>query len=248
MGEIGWHIQQDWYYVEEYNIQNLAFYFFLNSGLSAWAFGLRLSTGTDTVTPATPFLQATPATAAAISTRNSSTLAGTRGTAAQGSSAGSGLTAGDFVDFFLLATPVLTLALYGLGAEVLHSKVPIYVTMSAIFSVLTYRFWQVGCQGSKGSRAAGLSYPRLGSVCVCVCWCHSPLKHVGCPTAKCLQVQGVTVCIVVPLGLVPPLSLQQVLRTPKVLLFPFFSVGVNLAFIALLNKYQADPFLNPLFQ
>jgi len=30
--------------------------------------------------------------------------------------------------------------------------------------------------------------------------------------------------------------------------FPFFSVGVNLGFIALLNKYQTDAFLNPLFQ
>jgi hypothetical protein len=44
------------------------------------------------------------------------------------------------------------------------------------------------------------------------------------------------------------LVLLQLLRTPKVLLFPFFSVGVNLFFIALLNKYQNDAFLNPLFQ
>ena len=40
----------------------------------------------------------------------------------------------------------------------------------------------------------------------------------------------------------------QVLKTPKVLLFPLFSVGVNLAFISLLDKYQTDAFLNPLFQ
>lgn len=39
----------------------------------------------------------------------------------------------------------------------------------------------------------------------------------------------------------------QVLRTSKVLLFPLFSVGVNLTFIALLSKYQTDSFLNPLF-
>ena len=39
----------------------------------------------------------------------------------------------------------------------------------------------------------------------------------------------------------------QLLETPKVFLFPFFSVGVNLGFIALLNEYQADPVLNPLF-
>jgi hypothetical protein len=39
-----------------------------------------------------------------------------------------------------------------------------------------------------------------------------------------------------------------VLKTPKVLLFPLFSVGVNLAFIALLAKYQTDAILNPLFQ
>jgi hypothetical protein len=42
--------------------------------------------------------------------------------------------------------------------------------------------------------------------------------------------------------------LLQLLRTPKVLLFPFFSVGVNLFFISLLDKYQNDAFLNPLFQ
>ena len=41
---------------------------------------------------------------------------------------------------------------------------------------------------------------------------------------------------------------MQVLKTPKVLLFPLFSVGVNLGFIALLSKYQTDAFLNPLFQ
>lgn len=42
--------------------------------------------------------------------------------------------------------------------------------------------------------------------------------------------------------------LVQLLRTPKVLLFPFFSVGVNLFFISLLDKHQHDAFLNPLFQ
>jgi hypothetical protein len=45
MSEIGWHIQQDWYYREEYNILNMGFYFFLCSGLSAWAFGLHLNQG-----------------------------------------------------------------------------------------------------------------------------------------------------------------------------------------------------------
>jgi hypothetical protein len=44
------------------------------------------------------------------------------------------------------------------------------------------------------------------------------------------------------------IALLQLLRTPKVLLFPFFSVGVNLFFISLLDKYQNDAFLNPLFQ
>jgi hypothetical protein len=47
---------------------------------------------------------------------------------------------------------------------------------------------------------------------------------------------------------VAALGLLQLLRTPKVLLFPFFSVGVNLFFISLLDKYQNDAFLNPLFQ
>lgn len=44
------------------------------------------------------------------------------------------------------------------------------------------------------------------------------------------------------------LLLLQLLGTPKVLLFPFFSVGVNLFFISLLDKYQNNAFLNPLFQ
>jgi len=194
MGEIGWHIQQDWFYREEYNILNMAFYFFLNSGLAAWAFGLRIResnppaaaatvptaasgshwlAGTDAVTPATPFLQA-PQPAALASPAGSGTEVAGKAAAA------SGFNLGDGVDFFLLAAPVLTLGLYAMGAEVLHSKVPIYINMAAIFVALTYRFWKV-------------------------------------------------------------------LKTPKVLLFPLFSVGVNLAFIALLDKYQTDAFLNPLF-
>eukprot|EP00884_Botryococcus_braunii_P015806 jgi/Botrbrau1/2909/Bobra.0036s0047.3 len=36
-------------------------------------------------------------------------------------------------------------------------------------------------------------------------------------------------------------------KDPKVFLFPFFTVGVNLFFIFLLNKYQTDIILNPLF-
>jgi len=200
MGEIGWHVQQDWFYKEEYNILNLAFYFFLNSGLAAWAFGLRIRepqpptsdessyesspttakdwlAGTDAVTPATPFLQALPQLEAATAAV-ASKVAGANGAAK--ASGGFNMNLGDGVDFFLLATPIATLGLYGLGAELIHSKVPIYIMMSAIFAALTYRFWKV-------------------------------------------------------------------LKTPKVLLFPFFSVGVNLAFISLLDKYQTDAFLNPLF-
>lgn len=41
---------------------------------------------------------------------------------------------------------------------------------------------------------------------------------------------------------------SQLLKTPKVFLFPLFSVGVNLTFIALLNYFQKSPILNPLFQ
>jgi hypothetical protein len=52
MSEIGWHIEQDWYYREEYNILNMGFYFFLTSGLSAWAFGLRLNAGARAMTTA----------------------------------------------------------------------------------------------------------------------------------------------------------------------------------------------------
>lgn len=36
-------------------------------------------------------------------------------------------------------------------------------------------------------------------------------------------------------------------KDPKVFLFPFFSVGVNLFFIAQLNSHKGDPILNPLF-
>lgn len=42
--------------------------------------------------------------------------------------------------------------------------------------------------------------------------------------------------------------MQLLDRDPKVWLFPFFSVGVNLFFIALLKKYQDSVILNPLFQ
>jgi hypothetical protein len=163
MGEIGWHVQQDWFYKEEYNILNLAFYFFLNSGLAAWAFGLRIRepqppasnesssttattakdwlAGTDAITPATPFLQALPQLKAATAAV-ASKVAGANGAAK--ASGEFNLNLGDKVDFFLLATPFATLGLYGLGAEVLHSKVPIYIMMSAIFAALTYRFWKVG--------------------------------------------------------------------------------------------------------
>lgn len=37
-------------------------------------------------------------------------------------------------------------------------------------------------------------------------------------------------------------------QDPRVFLFPFFSVGVNLFFISLLDKYESDIILNPLFQ
>eukprot|EP00775_Hariotina_reticulata_P002355 gene2355-2661_t len=159
MGEIGWHIEQDWYYKEEYNILNMAFYVFLNSGLSLWAFGLRINEGSDQLTSGTPFTsKLLPA-------------------ADDGSP---GFNIGDAMDYFLLATAPLTLLLYYLGASEFHTKVPIYIMMSTIFAILTSRFWQV-------------------------------------------------------------------LKTPKVLLFPLFSVGVNLGFIALLAKFQTDAFLNPLF-
>jgi len=39
----------------------------------------------------------------------------------------------------------------------------------------------------------------------------------------------------------------NLLKTPKVFLFPLFSVGVNLFFIAQLNIHREDPILNPLF-
>lgn len=37
-------------------------------------------------------------------------------------------------------------------------------------------------------------------------------------------------------------------KDARVFLFPFFSVGVNLFFISLLDKYESDIILNPLFQ
>lgn len=47
-----------------------------------------------------------------------------------------------------------------------------------------------------------------------------------------------------PLASAPP----QLLRTPHVLWLLFFSVGVNLFFIALLKGHLSHPMLNPLFQ
>lgn len=108
---------------EEYNILNLAFYFFLNNGLSLWAFGLRINKHSDATTPASPFLSPDCIPAAAL--------------------AKPGFNLGDLADYFLLAVGPLTLGLYYLGAAELHTKVPIYIMMSTIFSVLTWRFWQV---------------------------------------------------------------------------------------------------------
>lgn len=218
MSEIGWHIEQDWYYKEEYNILNMGFYFFLCSGLSAWAFGLRLNAGawaasasavtetgqgpeaapcpvisttvrphlqatqyeiswlfsslpspfvfnaancrqvmipctqlptsqvcyactplsapagSDAVTPSTAFLEAPKAAATPQPPATSSTPA---------AAPAAGFNLGNAADTFLLAVPALTVALYGLAAAQIHTKVPIYIEMSAIFVALTYRFWQV---------------------------------------------------------------------------------------------------------
>jgi hypothetical protein len=110
---------------EEYNILNMAFYVFLNSGLSLWAFGLRINEGSDLLTSSTPFT-------------DGKLLPTTDGTSAPSSP-----NLGDVMDYFLLGAAPLTLLLYYLGASEFHTKVPIYIMMSAIFAVLTSRFWQV---------------------------------------------------------------------------------------------------------
>lgn len=135
-GEMAWHVNQEWFYVEEWSILNFFFYFFLTLGTGLWAVGIKED---DTTT-----------------------------------------SKDEAIDTLLLATPWLAGVAYLAGATVLDTKVPIYILMSVQYAVLTYRFWNL-------------------------------------------------------------------LKTPKVLLFPFFSVGVNLFFIAQLNAHQSDPVLNPLF-
>lgn len=99
----------------------MSFYVFLNSGLSLWAFGLRINEGSDQLTSGTPF--------------TSKLLSATKESP--------GINIGDIMDYFLLATAPLTLLLYYLGASEFHTKVPIYIMMSTIFAILTSRFWQV---------------------------------------------------------------------------------------------------------
>jgi hypothetical protein len=94
--------------------------------------------GSDAVTPSTTFLDA-PKDA---STKQPPATTSTPAVNAQQPAGGFSL--GDTTDTFLLAVPALTVALYGLGAAEIHTKVPIYIEMSVIFVALTYRFWQVG--------------------------------------------------------------------------------------------------------
>jgi hypothetical protein len=93
--------------------------------------------GSDAVTPSTTFLDAP---------KDASTKQppATTSTPAANAQPAGGFSLGDATDTFLLAVPALTVALYGLGAAQIHTKVPIYIEMSVIFVALTYRFWQVG--------------------------------------------------------------------------------------------------------
>ena len=115
----------------------MAFYFFLNTGLSMWALGLRINEpeGSDKLTANSPYLQPEQAQAVALRTTARSKAL---------SAGGPGFNLGDAADYFLLAVAPLTLGMYYLGAAQIDSKVPIYIMMSAIFSVLTYRFYKVG--------------------------------------------------------------------------------------------------------
>jgi hypothetical protein len=97
-----------------------------------------IAAGSDAVTPSTAFLDAPKG---AI-TKQPPAATSTPLVASQ-QPAGS-FSLGDATDTFLLAVPALTVALYGLSAAQIHTKVPIYIEMSVIFVALTYRFWQVG--------------------------------------------------------------------------------------------------------
>ncbi|CAN8065681.1 unnamed protein product [Agarophyton chilense] len=132
--EIGWHVTQCWYYVDEFTMLNFMFYFFLLSAFALWSDGLVEShTSTDTLLNV----------------------------------------------LFALSLFIVCLV-YPAGSANGNSsyKTPIYIALTFIFAVLTYR-----------------GYKLLGS------W--------------------------------------------RVLWFPFFSVGVNLFFVFLLQKYGGDPYTDP---
>jgi hypothetical protein len=114
-----------------------------------WALGLRVNEpqgGSDQLTPNTPFMAAHQAqvVAAAAATTKATATAGD-----SSSSTGGRFNVGDVADYFLLAVAPLTLGLYYLGAAEIGSKVPIYIMMSAVFTVLSYRFYKVSVTKSQ---------------------------------------------------------------------------------------------------
>ena len=139
--EIGWHVTQCWYYLNQFTMLNFMFYFFLISAFALWAEGL---VEKETM-----------------------------------------LTNGINIVFALLLLAVSILYPLGYEANNPSYKIPIYIALTLVFTVLTYRGYKL-------------------------------------------------------------------LETWKIIFFPIFSVGVNLAFIFLLDQYGgtiSDPniSLNALF-
>lgn len=110
---------------EEYAVLNLAFYEFLVLGLSMWAYGIR-------VDPHMGSKFAFKDLKEDLYKLNLQVPVGLHKTQW-----------GAVTDYFLFSAPVLTGIMYLLGAEVLHTKVPIYILMLVVFLVLTERFYQV---------------------------------------------------------------------------------------------------------
>lgn len=100
-------------------------------------------------------------------------------------------------------------------------QVPIYILLAFVYTVLTQRFWKVRLKSAIKNKLIRVT------------------AGTDRPTYNSNNSSVGTGFFV---------SHWQLLDTAWVLLFPAFSVGANLFFISLLDKYKADHVLNPLFQ
>ncbi len=116
---------------KEYTVQNMGFYVFLNLGLCLWAFGIRVpATSVESAVARLAAVQADDAAAAgalqnpsSASSRNTPPAAHADKLEAEAAAVWQRGMAWNMQDYLLASAPPLTLALYLLGAAVIHSKV-----------------------------------------------------------------------------------------------------------------------------